>query len=626
MPTHPFTWALALLALSLGSAHADEAALKAAVEARDHAGLAQRLQAGERPEPLPAQAGLMRLAAHPLALAVGNRDLKSAELLLRSGLPADDLRQIVGLVDRQPALLALFLEHGLDPNAKVLGGMSLAASATLDGDTQTLALLAQKGAQLDVRDAEGNTLLHLAQRSERRKRPALVAALLARGLPVQASNQAGNSVLHLAFEDADADTIEHLLAAGASLEARNQLGLSPLASLWSSSRNQSLQARHPASSLSTAERDFAVQRQIESGDSCRALAPLVAAAGGSVPEAWTTQAVQRSNPACLQRLLALGASPQLMKAGLPLWLHELQAPDETPKLVVRQLIAAGAKLPPGPLPGMGPLAHYLAEPAQRDWWRLAGFTLKTPLLLRPDSPPVTVAAWLQRTAPKTLAAWKQPNPLKPRALHGPGWATAQPELTGRWRQQAEGRNSPDPDEANEWQFAADGRFAGKLNALFLKLEPQGRWQALPEGLQLQGETDPAFRRLLTPLLWVGDEIWFDDPLGVQRYKRVARQVDIPAAPLRDAAHQCAAAAKSLHSTAPQFKALLEQPAGSSERQAQLRGLAARLSDTDGFQDACLKSYDHDPRMKRLTDCLGTVQGLMGTLVCAGMAAEAAPQP
>lgn len=610
---------LGLASLGGGPAWADAAALQAAVEARDHATLARLLQAGERPAPLPLKADLLRSASHPLALAVAKQDRQAAELLLKAGLPAQDLRQVAGLIDRQPAMLALLLEHGLDPNATVMG-LSLAAAAVIEGDGAALNALLAKGAALDARDAEGNTLLHLAQRTERRKRPAMVAALLARGLPVQAGNQAGNTVLHLAFEDADPDTIERLLAAGARLDARNAQGLSPLAYLWSSSRNRSLQAHHPASALSAAEREFAVRRMLESADDCRALPALVAAGAAAPPDDWLVLAVQRNSPACLQRLLTLGGSPQLMRQGLPLWLHELGAPDEPPRLVLRQLIAAGASLPPGPLPDMARWVHHLAAPAHRDWWRLAGFTLKTPLQLRPDAPPVTVAAWLKREAPKAVAAWKLPNPLRPRALHGPGWTAALPELTGRWLQQAEGRSGPEPDEANEWQFAADGRFAAKLRAMFMKLEPQGRWQAGPEGLQLQGESDPDFQPLLTPLLWVGDEIWFDDPLGVQRYKRVARQVKLPPLAPRDAASQCTAAAQSLQHSAPQFKALAEQPGADAARQAQLSALAAQLSDSAGFQRACLSSYPQDPRMKRMADCLRTVEGLLGVLACTGLAA------
>lgn len=609
---------LGLSALASGGARADEAALKAAVETRNHAALGRLLEAGERPEPLPAKADQLRTAAHPLALAVANKDLQAAELLLRSGLPTEDLRQIGGLIDRQPAMLALFLNQGLDPEARFMG-VSLMAFAVLEGDAETLALLVNKGARLDGRDAEGNSLLHLAQRSIRKRRLALVETLLARGQSVRAINQAGDTPLHLAFEDADPATIERLLGAGAALDTRNKLGLSPLAYLWGSSRNHALQARHPATALNAAEREFAVLRLIDGGDDCRALPPLVAAAGASPPEAWVARAVRRNNPACLQRLLALGASPNVSEEGQPLWLRESGEAGEAPKLVARQLIATGARLSAGPVPRMALLAPLLAEPAHRDWWRLAGFTLKTPLQLHSDSPPITVEAWLKRTAPKTLAAWKQPNPLKPRALHGPGWTAALPELTGVWQQQPEGRSGPEPEAANEWQFAADGRFAARLRAMFLKLEPQGRWRAEDGLLQLQGENDPSFQRPLTPLLWVGDEIWFDEPLGVQRFKRVAAQVRMPPAAPRDAAGQCAAATRSLQAAAPQLRSLSEQTPADASRQAQLQALASRLGDQEGFQRACLGAYAQDPRMQQLADCLGQVEGLLGVLACVGRA-------
>jgi len=83
------------------------------------------------------------------------------------------------------------------------------------GATRCIQLLLERGAELDVRDAEGRTPLILAceERSEES-----VDALLAAGPSVDAVAADGTTALNVAIRFGDTDTVEKLLTAGARAE------------------------------------------------------------------------------------------------------------------------------------------------------------------------------------------------------------------------------------------------------------------------------------------------------------------------------------------------------------------------------------------------------------------------
>lgn len=94
------------------------------------------------------------------------------------------------------------------------------ARAMLDGarqgHTEPLVALIDKGAPVDMRDAQGNTLLMLAAYHGHAE---LVAALAERGADVDRLNDRGQSPLAGAVFKAEPDVVRALVAAGADPDA-----------------------------------------------------------------------------------------------------------------------------------------------------------------------------------------------------------------------------------------------------------------------------------------------------------------------------------------------------------------------------------------------------------------------
>lgn len=91
---------------------------------------------------------------------------------------------------------------------------------------QRLQMLPRRAELLEFRDEEGNTPLILAAAT---KQDDVVQVLLAMGANVHAKNDLGETVLHHAVDQAEADMIRQLRAAGADPQAESNEGKTPLA-------------------------------------------------------------------------------------------------------------------------------------------------------------------------------------------------------------------------------------------------------------------------------------------------------------------------------------------------------------------------------------------------------------
>ena len=135
-------------------------------------------------------------------------------------------------------MTAVLLEAGANPNlrmspANVAGGWTpLRAWVSVGQDPDILAALLEAGTDIETRDDDGNSLLHLAAE---RDKPATVAALLEAGANLGARDPSGRTPLHAAAAStavgsrlASGAAIAVLLEAGADPNARDDAGYTAL--------------------------------------------------------------------------------------------------------------------------------------------------------------------------------------------------------------------------------------------------------------------------------------------------------------------------------------------------------------------------------------------------------------
>jgi ankyrin repeat protein len=83
----------------------------------------------------------------------------------------------------------------------------------------------KQGAEINAKNEQGNTPVHVAVASRQKE---IVGLLAERGTDVNAANPRGDTPLHLAAEADDRDIAELLIAKGADVNARNRQGRTPL--------------------------------------------------------------------------------------------------------------------------------------------------------------------------------------------------------------------------------------------------------------------------------------------------------------------------------------------------------------------------------------------------------------
>ena len=128
----------------------------------------------------------------------------------------------LGAIYGHSNVVQALLSKGAEIESEDAQNMTALHFASKNGHKQVVQLLLDRGCSID-RKATGLTALHLAAMAAK---PGIIKLLVARGaaLTVKDSTPAGNTALHIAVCQPDADTIRALRDLGASLEDRNMQG------------------------------------------------------------------------------------------------------------------------------------------------------------------------------------------------------------------------------------------------------------------------------------------------------------------------------------------------------------------------------------------------------------------
>ncbi len=160
----------------------------------------------------------------PLLAAAMTGDIASLERLLSQGVKADDFRFVVSYALKNPAMLEVLLNHGMDPNMYFNEYKETPLSLTLEYP-ESFHLLVQRGARIDTRDKWGGTLLHSAAGGGLLK---MAEFLIQSGIDVNVRNDRQGTPFLDATRNNHVPMMEFLFAHGADIEARGADEKTPL--------------------------------------------------------------------------------------------------------------------------------------------------------------------------------------------------------------------------------------------------------------------------------------------------------------------------------------------------------------------------------------------------------------
>lgn len=130
-------------------------------------------------------------------------------------------------------ILELLLNNGVNPNLKVEGGVPLIVSAAEYGNALAVAALAEFGANVNQKNNEGKTSLHIAANG---KDLDVTKSLIEAGADVNVKDNDGFTPLMLAIKNKDAKMTSYLLSSGANINVTSKNGDTPV-SLAGTNRN-----------------------------------------------------------------------------------------------------------------------------------------------------------------------------------------------------------------------------------------------------------------------------------------------------------------------------------------------------------------------------------------------------
>jgi hypothetical protein len=168
-------------------------------------------------------------AAEKLAVSVRYGDPKPcSEALAKNELDQGSKDELLNLAARngRVEIMLMLLEGGAQPESKDKVGRTPLMAAVQSHSADAVALLVQKGANVNARDSQDGTALLRAAGTYGTAQT--VAALIAAGADVNAADRNGQTALMWAARWGDAARVEALVKAGAKVDARDAKGLSAL--------------------------------------------------------------------------------------------------------------------------------------------------------------------------------------------------------------------------------------------------------------------------------------------------------------------------------------------------------------------------------------------------------------
>lgn len=153
-------------------------------------------------------------------------DMKLANAWLDAGLPPDFLGSrigsglMIGAWEGNTELMRLFLSRGADLDLRNANGETALALAALRGQMAAVRWLLERGARVNTAPRQWSPLHYAVFGGH----AAVADYLLAQGADIDAQSTNGSSVLMMAVYEGHADLAKNLLARGARVDVRNDWG------------------------------------------------------------------------------------------------------------------------------------------------------------------------------------------------------------------------------------------------------------------------------------------------------------------------------------------------------------------------------------------------------------------